>query len=256
MYSRDDFKKLRYNTYDLKKGDKLNFPDLKLYSAFSIKIKGVDKALLFKWISYMYDPNSPLVNITDIRKRAVIAANEAHFLKKNSGKFENDYANVVMYNSSIMVDLGKIILQYCRLHRNNDYLQMVVYQMRLMYNMESLADPTIDTKESIDLIKSNELIGTAVDGLQISFLNGDTTEATYAEILDAIEMENMEFSPEQMLLNEKVRKSINDFAPYGNRYKGEKYSKKDLSKAEKLTLTNKLNNNTAECRTHFDSLGI
>lgn len=256
IYTKEDFIKMRYNTYSLDYGSRLNFGDLKLYPIFKAKIKDVDSAILFKWISYMYDKHSPLTNITDIRKRAIIAAKECKFKKDNAGNYLIAYKRIMTYDRSIMLPLGKKILQYCRLQRDNMYTQLVVYQLRLQYNNETLSSPDTETSEVVSLIKAQAILTDTIDTLMTKFLNGDTNESTFSEVIDAIENENMEFTPEQILLNDEVRKSMHDFHPYGAHYRGKKYSAKDLDEDESAQLVKELNNDTEEARTHFKSLGI
>jgi len=255
-YTRDEFAKLRYNTFDLKKGDSLDFADLPNYPVFTDVIKGIDSALLFKWISYMYDQSSPLINIADIRKRGLIAANECHFPKIASGKLNLDYRKVAIFDRSIMVKLGAKILEYCRLQRDPDYLQLAVFEMRRVFNNIRLIDPDTETKESLELIKAQGLLSKDIDELRAKFLNGDDSDKTYSEVLDSIENDNMEFSPEQILLNEKIRQAIAEHRPFGKNYKFDKYNREDLNDEEESELQDELNNNTEECRTHFKSLGL
>ena len=171
-------------------------------------------------------------------------------------KLLEEYRNVAIYDESIMVDLGKKIIEYCRLQRDPDYQQLVVYEMRRMFNNELIADPSTETKEMLDLIKGQKLLGDAISELRVNFLNGDDSDKTYDEVLDMIENDLREFSPEQILLNDKVRKMINKCDIYGPLYNGRKYTKEDLNKEELAQLERELNNDTDECRLHFKSLGI
>lgn len=256
-YTRDEFSKMRYNTFELRKGDDVKFGDLISYPIFNVKILNTDIALLFKWITYMYDAHSPMTNIADIRKRGLIAAAECGFPKNNNGKLASGYKEVAMFDREIMVDLGKKIVQYCRLQRDSDYLQLAVYELRRLMNNELIIDPTTETKESLDLIKSQGMLGISIDELRIKFLNGDSSDKTYSEVLDSIENDNMEFTPEQILLNDKIRKSVMDLKLYGEYYNvKKKYRREDLTDEEEAELQEELVNNTKECKTHFESLGI
>jgi hypothetical protein len=237
------------------KGSSLDFGDLSNYKYITKGLKGVDKALMFKWLVYMYDSKSPLVNIEDIRKRAVIAASEAGFPRNTRKQFDKVYGKVVMFDNSIMVDLGKMIVEYCKIQRNASYMQLAVYETLMVDNNELLLNPETDTSERSKIIDMQAKLTGIISTLREKFLNGDSTDKTYAEVMDAIENENNEFSPEQVVLNDKTRQAVNEASPYGY-YNGKLYTIDDLNEKERIQLEKELANDTEECKVHFQSLGI
>jgi hypothetical protein len=256
-YSRQDYAKLRYNAYSLKKGDKLDFDDIELYKSFHLKIAGIDNALIFKWVCFMYDLKSPLINIADIKKRSIIAASEAGFPRDSKRRFIKGYGNVVIFDESIMHWLGKRIHEYCRMQNDADFTQLMVFELVRVRNNNDLIDPSTEIEDSKKLIDAQSKLKVEIDILRTKYLNGDDSDVTYKEIMNAIENENMEYSVDQIALNEKVREEIAKSSPYG-RWAGrqDKYSLEDLNEEERETLEKELKNDTDECREHFEALGI
>jgi hypothetical protein len=256
-YSKKDFNKLRYNAYALKKGDKLDFDDLPNYPVFKKRIAGVDAALIFKWICFMYDQKSPLINISDIKKRSIIAGTESGFPRDSRKRFDKMYGLVVIFDPSIMTWLGERILTYCRLQRDADFTQLMVYELVRVRNNQDFINPDTEIDDTKKLIDAQAKLKMVIDELRTKFLNGDDSDVTYQEIMNAIENENMEFSPDKIALNEKVREEIAKSSPYG-RWSGrqDKFSMDDLDEEEKEILAKELKNDTEECRKHFTELGI
>lgn len=257
-YNKNDFNKLRYplNVFSYGKWD--NVEDLKNYPIFSIKLGEIDRALLFKWIMLMYDSNSPFNDIIDIKKRAIIAADEAGFpkTKSNSKGFAGEYNDIVMFRSVHRINIGKMIIQYCRLQRDSDYTQLVVYELLKIKNNDLLLGD-IEVNEMTALIKAQSTLTTEIENLTSKFFNGDTSKQTYIELIESIENESLEFSPEQIYMSESTRNKVILSAPYGRDYIPEiKYSDSDLDEIELRQLRDELSNNTEEAKNHFKVLGV
>jgi hypothetical protein len=253
-YLRDDFSELRFNAYDLKKGDDIykKFPSLNVYG--DVSVKGVDKALLFKFLNYMYDINSPLQGELDLRKRRLKAAAEAGFPRKGK-RFADAYYDVATYSNKVRVQLGKAIVWFCKIHRSVEYGEMVIYERLKEEQNERLLTGALDAKETLEVLKVQRELTDGIAKLRTSFFAGDDSKDIERELTSILEFENMEFSPEQIVFSEEVRESIISGNPYG-KWKWRGYSKKDLTESELEELEAHMTKNNKSAKLHFKALGF
>jgi len=252
-YTRRDFKKLRWNVYDLAEGSSVKFTEYRLNEAFSQNI-GVDKALLVKWIVYMYDINSPIAKIEDVKKRSMTAAIAAGFPYLNK-KFPSEYKAVITMDDDVRVRLGEMIIEYCKLQRGSEYSQLAVYENLRMQNNNKLLDPELDPSDIIKYLDAQNKVTISITELRNKFFIGEETNEMYEELLNYIEADNLEFSPEQIAFSKSIRESILNNSPYG-KWKHRAFLESDLTDTEKKRLKDELENETAEAKSHFEALGI
>lgn len=257
-YNKSDFNKLRYPLNVFKSGGSVDYEDLKMYPIFNEDLEALDKALIFKWIMLMYDLGSPFIDITDIKKRAIVAATEAGFPKKNNliKGFDKNYNDVVLFMSEERIKIGRKIIQYCRLQRDPEFLQLVVYETLKIRNNEKLLGD-VEVKDMASIIDTQSKLDNEIRKLSVGFLNGDDSKQTYQELIESIENEGMDFSPEQLVFNDTVRQRVIRSSVYGLDYlPTRKYGEEDLNEEELDVLRKELYNDTDEARAHFKALGI
>jgi hypothetical protein len=234
--------------------DAVKFKEYENNKVFKRKLKGVDKALLIKWIVYVYDTNSPIAKIADITKRYMVAAMEAGFPYANK-KFPKDYKAVITFDPSVRVPLGEMIIEYCKLQRGSTYSQLAVYENLRMSNNSKLLDPELEPSDMAKILDVQNKLTTNIETLRDKFFLGDDSQDIYTELMAYIETDNLEFSPEQIVLNKEIREAVENGSPYG-KWQFRRYEMKDLTVEEKRRLDDLLNNNTIEAKNHFKSLGI
>lgn len=250
---RDDFKRMRYNVYDLSYNDNIyeKFPDLALM--LFPKIAGTSDALIFKFINYLYDVASPLHTEEQIKRKRLLAAEEAKFPKSTNGKMEKAYYAVATFDKSVIVPLGQYVVMYCKLHKSVEYSQLAVYEnIRSEWNDKLLT--ATDAKEVLDILKIQDNITTRISELRSIFFSGDNSTDIYEELSAIMANEGKEYSPEQIAYSEEIRAEIISNSPYG-RWKYRAYSRADLNKEELAELDSHLAKENKSAKKHFKALG-
>lgn len=251
----EDFRKMRYNVHSLQAKDDIlkKFVDLNLYSEFKTKFK-ISTALLFKWVNFMYDPKSPFVKIPQIRKRAFACAMEAGFPLKYK-KFPKAYSDIINFDVSVRVPLGSFIIAFCKLVRSTEYAQLAVYEQTIDFNNTKLLDIELEPIDMSRIIEANNKLGAAIDTLKERFFSGDTSALLDEELVNYIDSDNLEFSPEKIVIVQEVRKAVLTNSVFGM-WKYRAFSKDDLTDYEKVVLRKEMANETEESKSHFKALGI
>ena len=129
-YRRKDFERLLLNVYEVSSDENLFevFPILNTYQIFhkDLGTPELNIQKVLRYIIYTFDQNSPLQAIPDMLERRIDAAFLAGFL--DSGATNKFHARVEEMLVSKNFDVNLMIVQYCVLQNNDDYISMVALQ--------------------------------------------------------------------------------------------------------------------------------
>ena len=189
-------------------------PVLKLYDEFILELPpDVSRAAVIKYIGVMYQKNSPFLEIESLARRKVTAANWAGFTRNKSGdKFIKPYMKILEGRDE---SAARMIVRMCRIQKSTEFQQLRIYETVLANEMESLlrrTDPKVikETKGNIDSFT------TAIAELTEQFFFGDNADSLKEELLDEIENETLEFSPEDIAQKRRNREQLINYNPYGD----------------------------------------
>lgn len=195
-----DFKGAKFDI-SLVKGKVIDaFPSLKHLTAFEkdIKAVGLDFDKILVYCLCLYQSNTPLFENDDLRKRKFESAKIATF-DMDKGKFSEVYLKVI--NGEIDC-VQRVMIAICKLQRSTDFSTLMIFE-DLYYQelLKSLTDDkATDTKTRIQNIKS---LKGDLDDIKSTILNKDTSSASDEALMDQIEFDRLELSPELIAVRER-----------------------------------------------------
>lgn len=186
-------------------------PMLDMYPEFKMPVDGVSIIAILRYIGVLYQKNSPFLTIESIAKRKIAAANWAGFKRTDKGdKFLKTYMDIIAGKND---NVNKMIVRMCRIQKNPDFQQLVIYETVLARELDSLMnmknpDDIKKTKGNIDSFTDsiNELSG--------KFFFGDSDTNLLESLMDEIENEQLELTPEDISIKLRARERILNYNPY------------------------------------------
>ena len=210
-FTPDDFKRMMFNVYeaDINKSFITQFPELNLYSEFSIKLKSpLDNNKIIKWIAYVYDKNSPYrVKYKDITTRKVQAILDAGY-ELEGGVFPLEVEDVLKGNNHKVCDM---IIAFVKMHYELGYAHVVL--LETMY-YKIMKDVMLGSSAKIvDLQKTKEQFEAA----QNEILNSDKDRGLIKSLYKSINGDKLRLAPEDIakdILEKGKADSITDNGDY------------------------------------------
>lgn len=168
--------------------------------AFKVKVKGVDKDTIIKYIVLFYDPNSPLFErITDHIERKKAAALIAGW-KVNDNKFPKEVDPILYCKSA---DTNLMILEYLRHLKTPDFAFIASANeayYRILYEMmsdvtqiggkETAKTSIAIASERAELSKKANLMAADLQERTLKFLAKDESPYLLSGLFDMVENEN------------------------------------------------------------------
>jgi hypothetical protein len=186
------------------------FPVLTIYPEFKNELPGIDRFKFFKYLSLLYQQNTPLIRIDDFRKRRLEAAKIADFPVNEEG-FEEPYGDLI-YGK--IQKANKQIIRFCRMQRSTDFSEASVYENIFYSELENLLNCTDPAEKKLGMANT-ETAKKIMQGAITSLLAGDENKRLTADLMDEIETTQLELTPEDIAL--KLRSGadpLNGFNPY------------------------------------------
>lgn len=145
-YISKDFENLMLNAYDVPIGNSLfnAFPILNKYDEFKVKVEGIQKEKVLRYVIFAFDRNSPLVGINDILERRVEAALLSGF-KLTKRKFKPEVDKMIR---SLLPEVNHMIIRYCMFLGDTDYSVLITYEDSLLKELQALMD--FDNAKSVN----------------------------------------------------------------------------------------------------------
>lgn len=198
------------------------FSVLSMYPEFKEKLpKGLDIDIVLRYIMILYQEKSPLLTIDDYNKRKVYAAVWAGF-PKSDGKFSDDYKGIIHGTNKT---INRMVIRFCRMQRNMDFSQLVIYENSLYIEMDRMQDVE-DSEMRKKAISAIDMLTKKVNDLTAIFLAGDQNRFVVEDLLDEIELGTLDIKPEDVAKKLKETKDPDDWGKYyGKGYRFQLYAK-------------------------------
>ena len=216
-YTDKDFEKLAIpvHTLPLGGGDIYGLePLIGMYPEFRATLpKGLSKVKVLRYIGVLYQKNSPLLRIESLARRKVEAAKWAGFDRNKAGdRFTNPYMEVL---KGRIPEINRMIIRICRVQKSPEFQRLITYESVLAKELEALM--SLKSPKDIKETKANIDSFTAdVEELKSKFLFEDDNELLTEELLDEIENEDLELSPEFIAYKRRHREELLAYNPYGD----------------------------------------
>lgn len=142
--NKEEFKLMKFNVYDLPVGTDIvtHFPELKSYKEFS-EYKDKEKNLVFRYVFFCYDKNSPLIKLyPDLKKRKEMALDLAGFSRATSGNFSEKLSDIMAFNNEKVSDA---IFCFLQLQRHRVWMMIVSTEQAFDEYQRLILNPVSDT---------------------------------------------------------------------------------------------------------------
>ena len=168
------------------------YPILSKYPEFSIKIKYFNRIL--KYISLIYDANSPLHIINHIPTRKAEAMTLAGFDKNHNGMFSEECENIMKCS---VPEVVAMIMRYIRIQKNADFAQLVIFDESYHKQLEKmLTDDVTNSEKTKDFITNVSTLKREINTLRSALLNNDNNKNLDDALSEEIEEEQLLIRPE------------------------------------------------------------
>jgi len=195
-FNENDFDDLMFPVYALSETDNAfnKFPSLKKYKEFTAECPlPFNKTL--KYIAFMYDAKSPLyAMINNISRRKMEAAYLAGFEYKDTDTFEPSVVENLFKCTNPIIN--GMILRYCRIQKNIDWSDLVVFEECREKQKEKLFTANADDDKTKDIIQNILLLKKTISDLITTILNGDKNKELVNFMYEEIEEEQLMIKPE------------------------------------------------------------
>lgn len=226
-YSESDYVKMRFRV-DKVNPDSCdpvkNFPEISRNEIFvSEEFAGqlVDLDIygnVFTYVVLAYDPNSPFVRFNDnVLKRKRDAAKAAGFnVVEETQKFSEITENIICNRNAIV---NRMITEYLRMLKNDDWALLVSYQEMLYSQLEHLREgleegEAVNGSNYRNILNNTQTLSKAIKVLENDILEKDTSRDILEALYDTIETDKLDLRPED-IANKIVMKEHPDlFNPY------------------------------------------
>ncbi len=201
-YKPEDFEDLLFNVHKAPKKESLlnEFPELQKYPEFTTVLdKQIEphKDRIIRYIVFMYDRNTPLLEIDDYNKRKVHAIRLAGSRPNTEGYFAEWIQNMLIGRNS---DVNAMIIRYCRMQHPRSY-GLLVAGNESYYNILFDITNNESDKKGKDLFLKAENLNKKIDAIKDELLNEAPDPELERDLFKFIEAENIrhvKFSPEYM----------------------------------------------------------
>ena len=229
-----DFADMMYNPWKLANNADLkkHFPNLSLYPEFNMDLKPLPPNKVIRYVMYMYDKGSPVIQkIDSIYKQKIEAAKLAGFKTKASGTFSNAVDEMMVgYNHKV----NHMIVRYLRLMRDEEFMQFRIYKEKLYSSLQKMQD-TDDPSTLSKIIAVNKSLTAVIDNIKVEFFQSGDAQQLIEVLYEQAEFEDLELTPEHIA--DRIEKGLApvDVHPYGEDYEFEWYGEEDTGEEGEST---------------------
>lgn len=171
-------------------------------------------------IVLLYSKNGMLLEYKDTLTAKIKAAEQLGYVILNR-KIVNEDVNKLLFGGSI--SFTSMIVEYLRHQHSLEHAEICIYLESYFTQLEKLGNGDTDLEKTKDLLLNIETIKVRVNKLLLEYSNGDSSKSLKQGILEGIEDDRLELTPEAIA--EKIRDKTLSFkvAPYGKGYNFKKY---------------------------------
>jgi len=201
------FKGLMYDVFSGPKNVDLRkrFPDFNDYPEFTTPIRG-DFNEVIRYIVAVYDRRGLRIYEENLNKRKKIAA-ELIGWKMTDGKFRKMHQEIMDGKDRVV---NAMIIRFLKLHRSVEYATLVAYEEAYFNMLSKMMTEDISKSDHETFMKiEQEVIKRSAD-----FFNGDTNKGLQNDLIEAIELDKLEFRPEDIARKLREGKEPVDYNPY------------------------------------------
>lgn len=196
----EDFSRLKIPVHKIPVGAPDIFkhaPTLSVYPEFKAKIvSSIDLSIVLRYLGVMYQDGSPFLSISNLQKRKVEAAKWAGFPPSQDGKgFKKEYMDIIRGKYK---PVNRMIIRMCRVQRNTDFSKLLVFEEAYSRELEKLL--ALNVKDADKIRKACNSFQADIDETSKHFLLDDDSDGNIETLLDEIENEQLELSPEQIAM--------------------------------------------------------
>lgn len=162
--NKEEFSLMRFPVFDLPLETELlgHFPELKSYKEFA-EYKDKDRNLVFRYVFFCYDKNSPLIQMfSDLKKRKDQALELAGFERDTkTGKFKKDISSIINLENDNIIEL---VFCFVRLQKYRFWMMIVSTEQAFDEYQRLIFSPVSDTKkrgESKEEVADKDILGAA-----------------------------------------------------------------------------------------------
>lgn len=193
-----DFNKLLYNFRGVSlEGDPFNdYPELLKYKEFQSSFLPLNRVCVLRYITYVYDENSPFRDIPGLYERKRLSAIEAGFELGDNEEFSKEVEDLIIGNNKKITDM---IVRYIQLHYNRKF----TYYIYLEDQFEKILKDGISGSENIEKMKK---LQKELESVYDEMLYGDTKGDLLKELYKFVQKERLGISPEE--ISEKIKNGV------------------------------------------------
>jgi len=215
-WSDEDFRQLKFNPVGLpiKQTVVSTFPEIGRREAFNIAKphSGISRDKIHRWILLVYQQGSPLLAINSPVRRKIEAAKLVGFPMQDENTFDKDYMDAMMGR---MEHVNAMIVDFCRMQRNPDFAELMVYEDSFHKELEKLQaeDDAIERSRVLANIKN---MRDRITDLRMSLLQGDENDRVFEEVMKQAEFERLELTREDVADKLQKKERPVKATPYGD----------------------------------------
>jgi len=186
------------NVYPFKIGTDLfsKFPILQKYPEFTLtnKSKTFNEKVI-RYVIYTFDRNSPLNAINDVLERRFEAIKLAGFDLSKKIPVEVD-----LFAKSMNPDINLMVIRYCIIQSNTDYMVLVTYEDALFKELGRLINFDTDDEENTErkkeIIDNIVKLRTQINSIRSEMLNQNVDMFLSKSLMEFTEAKRLDLSPE------------------------------------------------------------
>ncbi len=220
-YTEKDFDNCFINPYKINnkltcKNIESNLPALYVYPEFK-KETTLPLAIILKYIAALYQEQTPLRKIDNITKRKIIAASIAGFPTTEQNEITEEGQDIINSKNEIV---NKMIIRFCRIQRNPNFTRLVKTE-EFYHNEFTLFEIEQDATKRATIMKNISTLGNDMQVLINELLIDDPNKNLSITLLEQIEAEQLELSPEYVAYRISSGEDMLKYSPYPS-YKPDK----------------------------------
>jgi hypothetical protein len=225
-FNPEDFKKLKFDPYNLiwSKPATKRYPEIGEREAFSSVNRiaaGVSKDNVVRYILFLYQKGSPLLEIRDRTKARVEAAKLSRFdMNEDGTDFTGNYKDVMLCRNEVS---NKMIVDFCRMQNDHAFASYALYNDLLYIQMEWTLNNQDDPSKTKSAIANIKEVNKVLGELRKELLMDEESTDVFKTMLEMIEMEEVHLRREDIAAAlARGEDPLSDYAPYGKDYNFQK----------------------------------
>jgi len=205
----DDFLLLRFPVHQMDNEGTFyrKFKELSIYPEFPNNKNtteighNITLVQVMRYIVFMYDINSPLLEIRQLHRRKAEALLQSGFLPGSNGRFPK-YVERLILNEYYTIN--RMIVRYLRIQHNSDFELLVTYEEKLSDVMRKLISEDIEEKDR-DIIMAADMLREKIKELEQTLFRDNVEKDILKVMYDEMENEQLQLRPEDIAKKTKAK---------------------------------------------------